>query len=131
MKDGKILIVDDEPAIRKLFELVFTRQGYVVGVAESAEEALQLLENDSYPVMFFDLNLPGMNGIDLCQHVKKDNPRTIVYAITGYTSMFELTDCREAGFDDYFTKPANVSDLLKAADEGFAKNERWAYQSLD
>jgi CheY-like chemotaxis protein len=131
MKDGKILIVDDEPAIRKLFELVFTKQGYAVGAAESAEEALQLMENDSFPVMFFDLNLPGMNGIDLCRHVKKDNPRAIVYAITGYTSMFELTDCREVGFDDYFTKPANVSDLIKAAADGFAKNERWACQSLD
>jgi CheY-like chemotaxis protein len=75
--------------------------------------------------MFLDLNLPNMNGIELCRQIKHDKPMAIVYALTGYASMFELADCREAGFDDYFTKPANMSALLKAAEDGFEKIKRW------
>ncbi len=128
MPDRKILIVDDEPSIRKLLKMVFTTQGYAVSVAESAEQALQIMEQDAYPVMFFDVNLPGMNGIDLCQRAKTADPKAIIYAITGYTSEFELTRCREAGFDDYFTKPAAMGDLIKAAEDGFEKNRRWESQ---
>ena len=125
MGNNKILFVDDEKAIRDLMQNVFTRKGYSVRVAESAEKALQILKEEKHHVMFLDLNLPNMNGIELCKKIKHENPMAIVYAITGYASMFELTDCREAGFDDYFTKPANMSVLLKAAEDGFEKIQRW------
>lgn len=49
----------------------------------------------------------------------------IPYAVTGYASSFEIHDCREAGFEDCFTKPVNLSVLLEAADHAFKKLERW------
>lgn len=125
MESQNVLVVDDEEAIRDLLSQVFARHGFTVGTAESAEQALEKFKTDRYGVVFLDLNLPGMNGIDLCRHVKDTNPMAIVYAMTGYASLFELSDCREAGFDDYFTKPANLKDLLKAAQDGFEKIARW------
>ena len=125
MLDKKILVVDDEKAITNLLKQAFSRAGYDVRTAESAENALDILENENIHVMFFDLNLPQMNGIELCKVVKKNMPMTVIYAITGYASLFELADCREAGFEDYFKKPVNISTLLEKAASAFEKIDRW------
>ena len=125
MDEKKILVVDDEQQIRDVYSQAFTKAGYTVQTAESAEEALGILEHERYWVMFLDLNLPGMNGVDLCRQVKKDYPLAIAYAVTGYASLFEISNCREAGFDDYFAKPVNLSILLEAAEDAFKKLARW------
>lgn len=121
----KILVVDDEKAIVNLLTQAFSRAGYDVRSAESAESALTILETENIHVMFFDLNLPQMNGIELCKAVKKNMPMSVIYAITGYASLFELADCREAGFEDYFKKPVNISTLLGNAASAFEKIDRW------
>lgn len=125
MSDKKILVVDDETSIVNLLKQVFSRAGYDVRSAMNGEDALALLQNEKIHVMFFDLNLPTMNGIELCRKIKKSMPMSIVYAITGYASLFELSDCREAGFEDYFKKPVNIKILIKAADDAFERHERW------
>ncbi len=125
---NKILIVDDEEAIREMLELAFTKAGYAVRCAEDAEKALEVLKQEPFQVMFLDLKLPGMNGVDLCRQIRKDQPIAIIYAITGYTSLFELSDCREVGFDDYFSKPVELKDLFKAAKDAFERLERWKQQ---
>ncbi len=125
MAEKKILVVDDEKAIISLLEQAFSRKGYAVRSAMDAETALEILENESIYVMFFDLNLPGMNGIELCREIKKRRPVSVIYAITGYASLFELADCRDAGFEDYFKKPVNLSTLMDRAASAFEKIERW------
>jgi len=125
MSDKKILVVDDEKAIVSLLKQAFSRAGFEVRPAESAEEALKVLEQDDISVMFLDLNLPGMSGMDLCKRIKKDKPMAIVFAVTGYASLFELVDCREARFDDYFKKPVDVKILIKAANDAFERIDRW------
>jgi CheY-like chemotaxis protein len=123
--EKRILVVDDEAPIRSMMALAFTKAGYEVQTAASAEEALDLIETYKYLVFFLDLNLPGMNGIDLCRLIRKDNPLTIAYAITGYANTFEVFDCREAGFEDYFTKPVGLKKLIEAAERAFQKLGRW------
>ncbi|HKL01430.1 MAG TPA: response regulator [Desulfotignum sp.] len=125
MAEKKILVVDDEQAIISLLEQAFSRKGYEVRSALDAETALEMLENETIYVMFFDLNLPGMNGIELCREIKKRRPVSVIYAITGYASLFELADCRDAGFEDYFKKPVNLSTLMDRAASAFEKIERW------
>ena len=125
MSDRYILVLDDELAILTALEKVFSRAGYTAFLAETAEEALGILEKENINVMFLDLNLPGMNGVELCRKIRKDRPIAVIHAVTGYASLFELSDCREAGFDDYFTKPANMEMLLTAAHNAFEKVDRW------
>ncbi len=125
MSDRYILVLDDELAILTALEKVFSRAGYRAYLAETAEEALGILEKENINVMFLDLNLPGMNGVELCRKIRKDRPIAVIHAVTGYASLFELSDCREAGFDDYFTKPANMEMLLTAAHNAFEKVDRW------
>ncbi|MBU0484470.1 MAG: response regulator [Proteobacteria bacterium] len=122
--ERKILVVDDEVVIREMLNKAFTKMGYKVVLAASAEEALEILQPDTQ-VMFLDLKLPGMDGIELCRRIRQIHPVACIFAITGYASLFELSDCREAGFDDYFTKPVKLEMLFIAAQTAFEKIERW------
>lgn len=121
----KILVVDDEEAVLRMFRVSFERAGYEVVTAASGEDAVKILDEENIFVVFSDLNLTGMDGLELCRDIKKKIPMAIVYAITGYASLFELADCREAGFDDYFKKPVRLNVLMKAAEDAFDKIERW------
>ena len=116
MNKKKILVVDDEKPIRELFEQAFGKAGYGVRSAETAEIAMQILKEESIMVIFLDLGLPGMSGMELCEKIRKDNPIGIIYAVTGYSDLFGLLECRKVGFDDFFTKPTNLELLFKAAD---------------
>ena len=124
MSNRKILVVDDEVAIRDMFEQAFGRAGYLVRSVEDAEEALEVLKNEDIHLMFLDLKLPGMNGVELCRQLRKNRPMDVVYALTGYASLFDFEDCRKAGFDYYFNKRVDLKILLRAAQDGFEKIDR-------
>jgi len=125
MSSKNILVVDDEKAILNLLKQTFSRAGYGVTTAESGETALTILEKESIQVMFLDLNMPGMNGVELCRTIKHNMPMSIIFAITGYPSMFQLVDCRDAGFEDYFKKPVSIKVLIGVVEEAFKKIDRW------
>jgi len=121
----KILIVDDESSIRDLFHDFFSDAGYGVSQATNAEEALRTLEEEQIMVMFLDLKLFGMDGIQLCRRIRSKNHIAIIYAITGWAGLFEIEECREAGFDDFFTKPIKLDLMLDAVEDAFKKLDRW------
>jgi DNA-binding response OmpR family regulator len=123
--ERKLMIVDDEVSIRDLFQSAFSDAGYSVYLAENGEQALHILEQHEIDLVFLDLKLFGMNGIELCRRIKKDKPVSIIYAITGWTGLFEVEECREAGFDDYFSKPFQLDVLFKAVVDAFEKLDRW------
>ena len=122
---GKILVVDDEASVRELFSAVFIEAGYEVITAESGAEALKILQIEDINVIFLDLKLFGINGIELCRKIRETKPVSIIYAITGWSPLFEIEECREAGFDDYFEKPLDMDMLLKLVAEAFARIDRW------
>lgn len=126
MSDEKrILVVDDEESIRQMLETAFQKKGYTVFTVPGGREALDILKQQHILIMFFDLKMPGMNGVELCRQVKADNPISVIYALTGYATLFEVADCLEAGFSDYFIKPARLEQLYKAADDACEKITRW------
>lgn len=123
--DNSMIIVDDEGAIREAFRSGFVGEGYKVFTAACGEEALDLIRNNSISVVFLDLHLPGMNGVELCREIKRINPVACIFAVTGHQSLFELAECREAGFEDYFIKPVRMGMLFKAAEQAFERIARW------
>jgi len=125
MNEKKILVVDDEVSILDMLKDAFSSAGYTVLTAESAENAIKIFRQESIMVMFLDLNLPGMSGMELCKLIRKQNQISIIYAFTGYSNFYGLLDCRAAGFDDFFVKPVKLDVLLKAAQEAFERLERW------
>lgn len=125
MKNRDILVVDDEEVIRELFDLHFGEEGYSVHCAANGEEALKLLAGKSIQVQFLDLQLPDMNGLELCKKIREETPAACIFAMTGFTSVFDLLKCRKAGFDDYFPKPFEISLLDKVVADAFNKIDRW------
>jgi CheY-like chemotaxis protein len=123
--DRKLLIVDDESSIRDLFQSAFSDSGYQVHLAENGEQALDILKRHDIDLVFLDLKLFGMNGIELCRRIRKDKPISIIYAMTGWAGLFEVEECREAGFDDFFTKPFQLEVIFKAVENAFEKLARW------
>ena len=62
---------------------------------------------------------------ELCRKIREKYPTACIYALTGHSTLFELADCREAGFDDYFTKPIKLETLHMAVEQAFDRVERW------
>ena len=120
-----ILIVDDDEFIRLAYKKTFAKSEFQVQTAGNAEEALAIMRQAPADVLFLDLDLPGMNGVELGQEIHRHWPSSILIAVTGFTSIFELVRCREAGFDDYFTKPVGTRQLMAAATEAVKKLDRW------
>lgn len=131
MDEKKLLVVDDEVFILNMLKEVFSKAGYTVLTAENAEQALEILKKKSIMVMFLDLNLPGMSGVDLCKEIRRNNQIGVIYALTGYSNFYGLLECRSAGFDDFFVKPVKIELLLKVAEEAFEKLKRWEVDSYD
>jgi DNA-binding response OmpR family regulator len=125
MIERKVLIVDDEEMMLDLVARILAKSQIQSRGVTTAEEAVKVLETERYPLMLFDLRLPGMSGIDLCRHVRQRDPISVIFAMTGYASMFELSEVREVGFDDYFLKPLNALELQTAILDGFIKLDRW------
>jgi CheY-like chemotaxis protein len=129
--DKKILVVDDEASVLAILKETLSPAGYKVLSAKNAEEALKILKTESIMVMFLDLRLPGMSGIDLCWKIREKDKISIVYAFTGYGTFYGLLECRAAGFDDFFVKPITSKLILKAAEDAFEKLGRWKARDYD
>ena len=120
-----IMVVDDEKMVRKTLETVFRGDGFEVRTASSGSEAIEILKKEDIRVLFSDLKMPDMSGVELCREVKKMKPIFCAFAMTGFVTDFHVERCREAGFDDFFSKPFNIEVILKAAHDAFEKLERW------
>lgn len=120
-----VLIIDDEQSIRDLLAAALTDLGYAPVTASSGQEALDILARQSVMVMIVDMNMPGMNGLELGRRIRAAYPLAQMLALTGYRSLFQLSACREAGFEDYFTKPVKLPELGQAIADAFARLERW------
>lgn len=121
----KILFVDDEESILEIYRQLLDNTEYEVFTAANGKEALEIIEKNVIPLMFFDLNMPEMSGLELCETIRESNSISIINAITGYSSLFELVEIRNAGFDDYFKKPMELKKLLKVIEDCFEKIDRW------
>ena len=121
MPDKKVLIVDDELAIRELLAKTVKISGYQPVTAGSGEEALELLRQHEIPVMFIDLKLPGISGMELCRRIRRDMPKAQLFAMTGFRDEFEQLNCLKAGFNDYFFKPFDLRLILQVTAKAFEK----------
>lgn len=123
--ERRILVVDDEATIREFMSDHLLALGYVPFVAADADEAMSIFLKEEIFVVILDLKLFGLNGIELCRKMRRERPLAMIFAMTGWAALFEIEECREAGFDDYFQKPLPPDLIASAVAEAFAKIERW------
>lgn len=118
MANGRILVVDDEPFIRRSLEFVLKKQGYEVHSVNNGEEAIEFLKNTNVQkpdVMFLDVMMPKMNGFQVVEAVKRDPDLKDIYVIL-LTAKGQEAD-RQKGFqlgaNDFIIKPFSPSKLLE------------------
>ena len=104
-KKMHIMIVDDEKIVRESLYYWFEKSGHTAETAGSGFEALEKLEKIPFDLLFVDIKMPGMNGIELLARVKTDFPDTIVIIITAYGSIESAIDAMKKGAHDYLLKP--------------------------
>ncbi len=107
----QILIVDDEPLIRKSLYEIMRIEGYRVQMAETGEAALGILKKEHIDVIVTDFQLPKMNGIQLLEEVKRWSPKTEVILVTGYGTIESAVAAMKKGAFDYITKPINDAEI--------------------
>lgn len=123
---GDVFVVDDDPFIIKLLAGALIKEGYGVVTAESGEAALKMISQSiQCQIFFIDLQLPGINGLELCKIIRHDFMVANIFAITAHHSYFDLVACREAGFDDYFKKPLDLELLLSITGVASQRLHRW------
>lgn len=107
-----VLIVDDEPNIRRVMEAVFTKAGYQVFTAESGKKALDILSTEvDLDVMLCDLVMPDMSGVDVLKAAKEINPRLSIVMITAHGTIKTAVDAMKFGAFDYITKPFEIDEI--------------------
>jgi CheY-like chemotaxis protein len=113
MNDTTMLIVDDNPQNLKLARVLFAGRGYQVRTANDGEEALAILQTFCPRVILMDIQLPGMDGLELTRRLKAD-PRTrgiVIIALTAYAMKGDAERMHAAGCDAYAAKPIDVKAL--------------------
>jgi len=111
MSQGRILIVDDDPQIRRVMRTTLVVQGYEVADARSGEEAIEKFREEKYDLILLDLNMPGMDGIATCREIRSSSDVAIVM-LTVRDSERDKVTALDAGADDYVTKPFSTPELL-------------------
>jgi DNA-binding NtrC family response regulator len=112
----KILVVDDDPVVGKSFNRVLSQdKGYVVITAQNAAEALGKLREQEYDLVFTDIKMPGMDGVELTERVKASRPWTPVVIITGYGTTENEVRAKAAGVSDFMRKPLSPEMIEESA----------------
>ncbi|HID31013.1 MAG TPA: sigma-54-dependent Fis family transcriptional regulator [Desulfobacterales bacterium] len=107
----RIMVVDDELIVRESLKGWLEKFGYGIDAAEDAREALEKLEREEFDLLFVDIKMPGMDGIELLKRVKDDQPDVIVVMITAHGSVESAIEAMKAGASDYLMKPFDPEDL--------------------
>ncbi|HAA05429.1 MAG TPA: sigma-54-dependent Fis family transcriptional regulator, partial [Syntrophobacteraceae bacterium] len=104
-------MVDDEAVVRTGMARVLEAQGLEVEIAGDGSEALETLDLRPFAVVFLDIKMPGMNGVEVLRQIRAQHPRVLVIMITGYPTMESAIECLKLGAVDYLVKPFRADEL--------------------
>lgn len=110
-KKNRFMVVDDELIVRESLAAWLEKEGAIVDKAESGEQALVLMENNFYDILFVDIKMPGMGGFALVEKVKKLFPTTLVVIITAYGTVEHAVEAMRLGANDFLVKPFDPDSL--------------------
>lgn len=111
MSAGRILVVDDEPQIRRIMRMTLTGAGYEIDDAKTGEEALEKVREFRPDLVLLDMNMPGMGGLAACRALRADAEIAIIM-LTVRNSEADKVQALDAGADDFITKPFSTPELL-------------------
>jgi two-component system KDP operon response regulator KdpE len=111
MNSATILVVDDEPQIRRVLRSTLSFRGYTISEVSNGEEAIELASKLKPDLILLDVNLPGMSGIETCREIRRSTDSPIIM-LTVRSAERDKVIALDAGADDYVTKPFGIEELL-------------------
>ena len=111
MTNARILVVDDEPQIRRVMRTTLVARGYMVSTARNGEEALEKVREERFDLVLLDINMPGIGGMEACRIIRSQSDIPIVI-LSIRNAEKEKVEALDAGADDYVTKPFSMPELL-------------------
>jgi putative nucleotidyltransferase with HDIG domain len=117
----RILLVDDDAAVRDVISVLLREEGYNVVTAAGAEAAVDLAVAEETPLVISDMKMPGRDGLWLLENFRARFPETSVIMLTGYGDTEAAVDCLRRGAVDYLLKPPKLTDLIRAIERALAK----------
>jgi len=108
---ASILVVDDEPQIRRVLRSTLSTHGYVITEAKTGEEALESMRKERPDLILLDMNMPGMGGIEACRQIRRTSDAPIIM-LTVRNAERDKVAALDAGADDYVVKPFGIEELL-------------------
>jgi len=113
----KVLVVDDDPVVGKSFDRVLSDKGYVVITASNGQEALDKLGAESFDVVYTDIKMPGMDGLEVAERVKAKRPWVPVVIVTGYGTAASEARAEAAGVSAFLHKPLSPEMIEGSAEQ--------------
>ena len=118
---NRILIVDDEETIRLALRKFLRSRGYEVEIAGSGDQALQILDKQTFSLMLCDVRMPGMTGVQVVPRARDRDPDIAIIMLTAVNDAATATEVLSAGASDYLMKPVELADLQQAVDRALLK----------
>ena len=119
----KVLVVDDDPVVGRSFDRVLSGKGYAVITARDGEEALNKLRNEAYDVVFTDIKMPGMSGLEVAERVKASQPWLPVVIVTGFGSEAHEARAKATGVSGFLNKPLSPEMIEESAGKAVLEKE--------
>lgn len=126
---AQVLVVDDEQNIRLTLSALLSRAGYVVTAAATGEEAVALFDRQRFDLMLVDLQMPGINGIQVVEALRQRNLDTVVIVLTGHGSLETAIEGMHQGIFDYMLKTSDPEQILDRVAAGLAERTKRQRQS--
>ncbi len=111
-KSIRILLVEDEPQLRKILKMNLELEGYEVVTSDDGKKALQIIDNQHFDLLLLDIMLPGINGLQICEKVRLNNKKVGIIFISAKDTSFDRITGLKTGADDYLAKPFQLEELL-------------------
>lgn len=126
----KILVVEDEAAIREFVVINLKRAGYETFEADCGEKALEIFDTQDFQVILLDIMMPGIDGFQVCRQIRTRNPRVGIIMLSAKTQEMDKVSALMTGADDYMTKPFSPSELVARVDSLNRRVEMLAGQKI-
>jgi DNA-binding response OmpR family regulator len=120
---AKVLVVDDESAVRTSLREILEQEGHQVTTAAGGEEALAALDHDTFDLILVDLKMEGIDGLQVMTQAKEKKPDTVVIMLTAYGTLDSAIGALRQGAHDYLLKPCSVEEIVSSVETGLAR--RW------
>jgi two-component system response regulator MprA len=134
---ARVLVVDDEPAVRRALERALHLEHHDVSLAEDGEQALDLLASQPADAVILDVMMPKLDGLEVCRRLRKSGDRTPVLMLTARDAIDDRVEGLDVGADDYLVKPfalrelqARLRALLRRSSDGATEGETLTYADL-